>query len=332
MSHAVSSVLGGIGVGTAVLVCVSLVFLWVNYAKKNRSAYMRVVAKELGMQFFTFGIKTWRWQSSGFQHHTLNILQDGQEANLILAKTKLASIAVFDWQYVENDHGGDNGFQTQTVVMIEMKGTDDAAIRDFINVDVPAFFASRPCLYFERLPRRVIYFRQGLLGGKKIAIKEMRTFVEEGYSLYEKYVARLSRRAVSHADESVTVARREPPFVRPGYLVLCESLCCVMASDGKVARREKAAIAKVLAEVGAPLDSDQIEAYIADFVSRVKTVGFRRILEDAVEGLAASADQIRNKRMFLQALRIVAKSDDKVDQKETRVIDMLRSALDTKPT
>ena len=116
MLHAVARVLEDVGVAIAVLVCISLIVLLAllaNYAKNKRSAYMRAVAKDMGMQFFTFGPKTWRWQSSSFQHHSLNILLNGREANLILGKTEIASIAVFDWEYSARNS---DGFENQTVV------------------------------------------------------------------------------------------------------------------------------------------------------------------------------------------------------------------------
>jgi uncharacterized tellurite resistance protein B-like protein len=112
-----------------------------------------------------------------------------------------------------------------------------------------------------------------------------------------------------------------------GDRALLESLCCVMASDGKVSRREKAAIVEALADAKAPLTSEEIEDSITDFVSRVRTVGFRHVLNDAVEGLADCAASFNNKKMFLQSLSNVAKADGKVTERERRVVDVFWTAL-----
>lgn len=129
-----------------------------------------------------------------------------------------------------------------------------------------------------------------------------------------------------------TVVQKAPIAKPCEYLALLESLCCVMGSDGKVSRREKSVIVKALADVKAPLKSEEIEAYIADFVSRVRTVGIRSVLDDAVQGLAASATQIKNKKMFLQSLSDVAKADGEVADKERCVVDKFWTVLESAST
>ena len=115
---------------------------------------------------------------------------------------------------------------------------------------------------------------------------------------------------------------------RRTYLSLLEALCCVMASDGKLSRREKAVVCDVLAKVQAPLKSEEIEAYFADFVSRVKTLGFRVILSKAVKDLTTSAEQSTSKTMILKALIAVANADDKVHERERHVMDKFWTPLE----
>ena len=120
-----------------------------------------------------------------------------------------------------------------------------------------------------------------------------------------------------------------PALTANASRALLEALCCVMMSDGKIAKQEKAVIVKALADVKAPLTSEEIESYIADFVLRVRTVGFRRVLNDAVERLSTSAAQIGSKRMFLQSLSNVAKADGEVADKERRVVEEFWTVLES---
>lgn len=320
MEFTIGNVLWVIAIGTIAL----LAMLWFRRHKKKRIAEMRAIAKALGMEFFEHGHRKLQKQLNLFFKNS------GQMKNVILGETECISIAIFDC-HVETSSEHGQATHSTTTVMIELR-ENEAAIRDFFDTEILDFFATRPKLDYERAGTRLIYFCVGVLGRKEIPVAGLRTFIREGYSLYEAFVERVSPQAVANCEETEPVERHEPPSVPAGFLVLLESLCCVMASDGKVARREKAVIAKVLSEVGSPLDSDEIEAYISDFVSRVKKVGFRQILDEAVEGLSASAGQIKNKKMFVQALNIVAKSDGEIEQRESRVIDQCRAALKANST
>lgn len=113
------------------------------------------------------------------------------------------------------------------------------------------------------------------------------------------------------------------------YPILMESLCCVMASDGRVTRRERAAILQVLADVGVRVTPKEVEEHIANFVSRVKEQGFRRVLADVVKELAAPADEIENKRLFLRAISIVARADKQLDEAERQVVDQIWTAIES---
>lgn len=144
------SVLAAIAVGIAALSYI----LWYYHADKKRSAGMRVVANELGMDFVRLGYTNLRMQMqmNNFQHRSL---KNGQMKNLIFGKTETASIAVFDCRNTSN--GGKNE-HTQTVVMIELKGNDQPAIRDFFDTEIRSFCANRPDLYrtFRRLGLRFV--------------------------------------------------------------------------------------------------------------------------------------------------------------------------------
>ena len=115
--------------------------------------------------------------------------------------------------------------------------------------------------------------------------------------------------------------------INPSCLALLEALCCVMASDGSISGREKRAISQVLFDVRAPLEPNELEQHLADFVSRVQSLGFRTVLDKAAADLRGYADQIDEKQMFLRALSSGAKADDKSDPKERRVIGRLWDAL-----
>ena len=130
-------------------------------------------------------------------------------------------------------------------------------------------------------------------------------------------------------DDATTTKEHEWASLNSAYPILLESLCCVMASDGKVTRRERAAIIEVLAEVGVRLTPEEIESYVADFVSRVSERGFRPILADVVKKLRASGDEIKNKRLFLRAISIVARADKQLDEVERQVVDQIWTAIES---
>jgi hypothetical protein len=73
--------------------------------------------------------------------------------------------------------------------MYVLKGQDETAIREFFDQQMLDFFAGRPGICFECMPGMFIYFR----ARRRQKVDEMRTYLEEGYTVYQAFVERLSR-------------------------------------------------------------------------------------------------------------------------------------------
>jgi uncharacterized tellurite resistance protein B-like protein len=120
---------------------------------------------------------------------------------------------------------------------------------------------------------------------------------------------------------------RDPPKV---HRVLLEALCCVMVSDGKASRAERDAIVEILKKARAPLTPAEIDELIADFVSRVKDVGLREVLDRCAVDVGLCCTKRGNRKAFQRAFQVVADADDTFHGKERYVINRLMAASNTR--
>lgn len=121
----------------------------------------------------------------------------------------------------------------------------------------------------------------------------------------------------------------EPPSIDPRYGDLLEALCCVLAADGKVSKSERKVIFEILTKIKAPITEEQFEASLAGFVARVKSGGMSSVQEASIDRLKASSGDPADRRVYLQALLMVAKADGEVDQREEKLISRYRNALES---
>ena len=135
------------------------------------------------------------------------------------------------------------------------------------------------------------------------------------------------RRAIRFRQSGArTRKKQETTDLLPLHQTLLEALCCVMVSDGKATKAERETIVDILSKVGAPLNLEQIESAIVDFVSRVKESGLREVLQRCVDDVQLRAADPATERVFRRALRILARVDGSVHEREKRVISQLVAA------
>lgn len=204
------------------------IILWSLHVEKKRRTSMESFANALGLTFFESGHDALLSRLRRFQ--LFNSGRRRTMTNVILGETEVASIAIFDYRYTTG--GGKNQTtHTQTVVAMEsaslelpsftmrpehvfdrvgsalgfqdidfadhpqfskmyvLKGEDETAIREFFDQQMLDFFAGRPGICFECMPGMFIYFR----ARRRQKVDEMRTYLEEGYTVYQAFAERLSR-------------------------------------------------------------------------------------------------------------------------------------------
>lgn len=138
--------------------------------------------------------------------------------------------------------------------------------------------------------------------------------------LVNKRRAERFRQARSEAEDEADSADRQST-----YETLLEALCCVMVADGRASLAERDAIVDILSKVGAPLSPTEIDASIADFVSRVQESGLRDVFQRCVEDVGLCATQ-PTANIFRRALKLLAHADGAFHEREKRAISRLLAA------
>jgi len=82
---------------------------------------------------------------------------------------------------------------------------------------------------------------------------------------------------------------------------MLESLCCVMAADGKATKAERSTITRILAKVGSPLSPQKIEEYFVDFVSRINEVGAEKTLDECLQSVQSLTNTLNRQKKISQS-------------------------------
>lgn len=208
-----------------------IVIFSIIIAKKREQARREALEKfaaDLSLDFHPMGHETLASRINAFK--LFNSGHGRHMSNVILGETELVNVAIFDYRYTTGS-GKHQHTHRQTVVAMEspeleipsftlrpemlfdwfgsimgfqdidfddhpqfskmfvLKGDNEEAIRRFFDSELLDFFASRKGIAFEGAPGKFIYFK----GGKTTRPEDMREYLEEGYSVYSAFVARLKR-------------------------------------------------------------------------------------------------------------------------------------------
>ncbi len=106
-----------------------------------------------------------------------------------------------------------------------------------------------------------------------------------------------------------------------------KAMCCVIAADGQISKREKLRVVCAFATLRAPMHSDEIVKYLKTFVSRVRSLGYKSVLNEAVEELAAVAHKISDKEAVFREFQRAVEVDGEIDERERTVLERFRAAL-----
>ena len=204
------------------------VYLISQHLEKVRQEALENFANELSLDFYPLGHDPLFEKIQEFK--LFNSGHSRKMTNVILGETDIVSVAIFDYRYVTGN-GKEQHSHFQTVVAMEaadleipaftmrpenlfdwfgsvlglqdinfedhpefskafvLKGEDEERIRKFFDMELLDFFTERKGITFEGTPGKFIYFK----GGKTTKPDDMREYLEEGYSVYSAFVARLSR-------------------------------------------------------------------------------------------------------------------------------------------
>lgn len=212
-----------------IIVFLVIVFAIIKHLEKVRREALEKFATELSLDFHPFGHDELHSKVQGFK--LFNSGHSRKMTNVILGETDLVNVAIFDYRYTtgsgkhQHTHhqtvvsmesksldipsftmrpeslldwfGSALGFQDidfdehpQFSKMFVLKGENEAAIRNFFDMEILDFFAERKGITFEGFPGQFIYFK----GGRTTKPDDMRTYLEEGYSVYAAFMARLERK------------------------------------------------------------------------------------------------------------------------------------------
>jgi hypothetical protein len=216
---AIGVVGGGLVIGLVV---------WALHTEKKRVAAMREFAEGLSLEFFESSPEELATKLVRFQ--LFNNGRNRITKNVILGKTDIASIAIFDYQYTTGSGKNQSTFN-QTVVAMESESLKlpnftmrpenffdrVGSALGFQDIDfdnhsrfselfvlkggdetaIREFFDTKILDFFADRPG--ICFEGGnemfiyYRGGKRQAVDGLRSYLEEGYSTYQAFVERASR-------------------------------------------------------------------------------------------------------------------------------------------
>ena len=215
-------------IAVGVIALVGTIIAVNKHLEKVRREALEKFAEELSLNFFADGHEQLMNKVNDFK--LFNSGHSRKMANVILGETEIVNVAIFDYRYTTGS-GKHQHTHHQTVVamdssdlnipsftmrpeslfdwfgsvlglqdidfdehpkfskMFVLKGENEEAIREFFDMELLDFFAERKGITFEGSPGRFIYFK----GGKATKPEEMRSYLEEGYSVYSAFQSRLSR-------------------------------------------------------------------------------------------------------------------------------------------
>jgi hypothetical protein len=218
-------IVGALGLGGGLVLAL---VLWAMHAEKKRVAAMRDFATGLGLDFFESGHDELFTRLARFQ--LFNSGRSRTTKNVILGKTDITSIAIFDYRYTTGS-GKNQSTHRQTVVAMESESLDLPSFTlrpenlfdrvgsalGFQDIDfdhhpqfsksfvlkgpneaaIREFFDAKILDFFADKPGICFEGAKDMFiyyrAGKTQAANDLRKYLEEGYSTYQAFVERASR-------------------------------------------------------------------------------------------------------------------------------------------
>lgn len=116
------------------------------------------------------------------------------------------------------------------------------------------------------------------------------------------------------------------PLTEHDKTLLIESLCCVVAADGRVSGREITVIAEALTQAGCPTTREEIRPLVIEMSKQILARGVRRHT-DSLKTELASLHGANVASVLQKSLVALMMADGKATQQETEIVRQLREAV-----
>ena len=107
--------------------------------------------------------------------------------------------------------------------------------------------------------------------------------------------------------------------------IVFEVLCCVMVADGKASRDEKVRLVKLMDEYGCTWSTEEIGQRLSDFVSRVRTDGFQKVLNAVCQKAERLDDD--HAAQLVEKCHQLARTDDDFTERERDTVQKIETRL-----
>jgi len=108
--------------------------------------------------------------------------------------------------------------------------------------------------------------------------------------------------------------------------VLLDALCCIVYADGKIHPLEREELYEILIKARVSWSRDHVNAYIDQFVDRIRNEGLGRLVQSTSEKLSVF-NETNWERKFIGILGSLAKADGVVDEREIHIFKQFKTAL-----
>lgn len=125
--------------------------------------------------------------------------------------------------------------------------------------------------------------------------------------------------------------RETPPIIQKQtaqmlHQALFQSLCCIMVADGRASRTERVKIMDVMRKMKSGWTESQCDTQIDLFIENVKTIGYSKVLNEALDGLTLFRST-GHEATVLKCIEVVALADGKIDQREHDLVARIAKLL-----
>ena len=107
--------------------------------------------------------------------------------------------------------------------------------------------------------------------------------------------------------------------------IVFEVLCCVMVADGKASRDEKVRLVKLMDEYGCTWSTEEIGQRLSDFVSRVRTDGFQKVLNAVCQKAERLDDD--HAAQLVEKCHQLTRTDDDYTERERDTVQKIETRL-----
>ena len=110
------------------------------------------------------------------------------------------------------------------------------------------------------------------------------------------------------------------------FQLILEALCLVMCANGRASRSKKHLIRDLMKRLHAPWSEDETKSKVKEFLAGLDSAKFKQSLNDVCKKVPQFLKP-QECEILLKCVDSVAKSDGSVDEKESKVLDLITAAI-----